>query len=419
MSVHAKLSASGSPKWLACQAAPRAEADIGGNDTNIYAAEGTAAHFLASERLTDSLALLFDTSFIYIDANGDATWTGDQGYAYKIPVTDTMQDHITTYIEAIQEFKGVDGELLVEQAVPIGLITGEPEAKGTADAIIFRGDELQIHDLKYGMKEVEAEGNTQLMLYAGAALRNTSKTGLKQVTMVIHQPRLFGAKPYSSWTISVDELKQRVADISGKAGLARHILNTREINPYQHASPGEHCMKNYCKARATCPALISYVEQFGKDAKAFERSLSASDPGKDFLETLGRLGAQVPMIASWCKMILDRVSKEVLENGLTVPGFKAVLGKEGNRAWVDEAALVETLKELLIDPDVYEEKTVLSPTALSEQYKAKKISKGDWPEIEKHITRSPAKPVVVSASDKREAVKIVKADLADGFEDLT
>jgi RecB family exonuclease len=50
-------------------------------------------------------------------------------------------------------------------------MTGEKDAIGTADAIVVRGDELIVIDLKTGRNKVEAFCNKQLTIYALAALK--------------------------------------------------------------------------------------------------------------------------------------------------------------------------------------------------------------------------------------------------------
>jgi hypothetical protein len=88
-----------------------------------------------------------------------------------------------------------DGELLVEQSLPIAHITGEEDAEGTGDAVILRGDEIIVIDLKFGRGvEVSAIDNPQLMLYGLGALEKFGLLGdFKRVRMVISQPRITAA----------------------------------------------------------------------------------------------------------------------------------------------------------------------------------------------------------------------------------
>jgi hypothetical protein len=49
-------------------------------------------------------------------------------------------------------------------------------------------------------------------------------------------------------------------------------------------------------------------------------------------EKLAEVFSQADFIESWLKAVRDRVNSE-LNAGHTVPGFKLVTGKQGNRAW--------------------------------------------------------------------------------------
>ena len=75
------------------------------------------------------------------------------------------------YLDTVWGHVGDTGELFIEQGLDISSITGEPDAIGTADAIVVRHGELIVIDLKTGRNNVEAFGNYQLIIYALAALK--------------------------------------------------------------------------------------------------------------------------------------------------------------------------------------------------------------------------------------------------------
>jgi len=65
----------------------------------------------------------------------------------QVTVDEEMADHVQVYLDAVrqrlEEYRlagAVSVELFVEQRVPIGHITGEKDAQGTADVIIIAGD---------------------------------------------------------------------------------------------------------------------------------------------------------------------------------------------------------------------------------------------------------------------------------------
>jgi tartrate dehydrogenase/decarboxylase/D-malate dehydrogenase len=70
------------------------------------------------------------------------------------------------YTDYVRDVAGADGTILVEQRVDCSTDLGVDEAFGTADALIIRGDEMIVVDLKTGRGvEVEAD-SAQLKAYA-------------------------------------------------------------------------------------------------------------------------------------------------------------------------------------------------------------------------------------------------------------
>lgn len=426
MAKHALLSPSSANKWVACAAAPAAELQAEKEILNIYAAEGTAAHFLASECLDQGGFKLGDCTglVIYINNEGEACWEEPEGsYYFKFHITSDYVKHIDAYLGALQEFVGEDGILMPEQRLDISPITGEKDAGGTSDAVVIRGTELQIHDLKYGMRSVDAHENRQLIIYAAAALEEYSfMYDIDTITLVIHQPRVFDNP--SVHTLTLEEFQLLLEPIKVAAALALDVLNVPD--PFEYAFAGSHCSDNYCKARLTCPVLLREVENATDEAEQFLGDLAAGfgdvtatvEEGEDFLRRLGDLAAKIPMVESWCKDVMGRVTAEVL-NGSKVPGFKAVLGKKGNRSWTSEQEFADTIKGMRIKRElVYVEKPV-SPAVLDDLKKAGTVSEDHWKRLQKVVTWAEPKPTVAPASDRRPEVEVKKQtqeELASGFE---
>jgi len=107
------------------------------------------------------------------------------------------------YVDHVRDIvKSTGGTLMVEQRLPIGWLTGEEGAHGTADAVIVTPDELIIVDAKFGFKEVEADSNPQLMIYAAAAWDELKVAyDFQRVRIAISQPRLL-AKPEFSFDMN-------------------------------------------------------------------------------------------------------------------------------------------------------------------------------------------------------------------------
>ncbi len=408
MAKHAILSASGAEKWSNCVAAPRMEMLAPNEDNSFYAAQGTAAHYLASETLDEGHFRVGEAMFgwtIHVTPEGDCCLDPDGKDAkianaeFSFTIDDEMVENVNTYLAAVEDFKG-DGMLFVEQKAGIEVITKEEGAEGTADAVIIRGTELQIHDLKYGMTWVPV--GKQLLMYAKAVYEEYSLfCDIDKILLVIHQPRL-GSMPTHS--ITVDELNEEVAKLSTAAELATSLLEAEsiaDVEPYLVV--GEHCRKNYCKARTFCPA---YRDEMNKVRLVDLTSI----------ESLVEAAQHLEAAEDCCKQIRARIITEVL-NGNEVPGYKAVMGKEGNRKWGDEKAAEEMLaSSMKLKHEIIYDKSLKSPTSIEKAAKKGEVGPKQWKRIQEIIVRDEAKVTVVPESDKRPAVKVGGSDPLDDFE---
>ena len=182
--AHAKLSPSSSGRWLTCPASPLMEAGKP-NTTNSFAAEGTAAHFLGEYCLrSEDDTSTYLGALIDVYANGDTHFYVEDAklkpstaaLEFQFDVNQDMCDHVQTYVDLVRDIvRTTGGELRIEQRLSLTPLTGEEGAGGTADAVILTDDEIIIVDLKYGQGlKVDADNNTQLMIYGLAALEEYS-----------------------------------------------------------------------------------------------------------------------------------------------------------------------------------------------------------------------------------------------------
>jgi hypothetical protein len=398
------------------------------DNTNDYAAEGTAAHQVLTWALQEERpAAAYIGRMIHLDKRGKPCESGADA-KYSFEVDDEMAEHVQTCVDYCLDLKGDDGVLFADIRVNYStyLDVFEDTAWGTADVIIARGDELIVVDFKYGRGvEVDAESNPQMSLYGLGALQ--AYQGLVadfgRVRLAISQPRVKRAP--SEWDCSVEELE------TWGRSTARSAVNTCLIAKQTHEvghsdfepvflRPAEKACK-FCKAKATCPAL--------RDAVSVDvHGVAAADPSEfaDFdvktpeaFSTANWVAAcltKVDMIEDWCKAIRAEAERRLLA-GDNVPGFKLVQGKRGARQWTDAKVAEETLKTMRVKlADMYDFK-LISPTTADKLAKAGTIGPRQWPKLQGLITQSEGKPHVAPVSDSRPA--LVVTPVADDFTDVT
>lgn len=388
--AHALCAPSGWDQWSACAGSVAMQIDEP-DETSPEAEEGIRAHALAVSMFQNENVTLDDPE---------------------------MQEYVNTYVLAClqrcQEYKQAGAthvEFWWEQRLSIEEITGEKDAKGTADFVILAvfADHavLETRDLKYGIGVVvDVIDNGQLQIYAMAAvLKHRLVHNITQVVMVIHQVRV-REKPIE-WQIPVEQLFQFCVGVAMKAGIALQILEDGAVTAIGHLEPGEKQCK-FCRAKYKCPALAKQVQEIvmGKfqdlgDEKAVP--LMPEDRSPEPLpnhELLGMLMRKVPLIEEWTRAIRARTESTLLR-GEPVPGWKLVEGRRGSRQFREPDRVEKLAIAANVSPAIlYHPRELKSVTQLEKPLK--KEYPNLWAQLTaSYITQTEGKPSVAEEMDPR------------------
>lgn len=405
-------------------------------DGGFYAAEGTAAHMLASWVLKDKRKCASD----YI-----GTWV--KVGAREFDITEEFADHVQTYVDDVQR-RAIGGFLMVEQRVTLEGVDGFDETNyGTSDAIIAigpidlidHGDQAGqapygvVEDLKFGMGEevyawqYAAAGtrsftmeaylddeddagtaivpNYQLMMYALACLADIRLLidDPRHILIVINQPRLG----------HISELRVPIAVLERFALFAAEALKKAEnalvLGPLAvekipgYLNPGEKQCR-WCRALARCPAAAKRVQE--ETAAGFDVIAEEPPVVPVNAKQVAKAMLAVPFVSDWCRAVMAEANRLVAADipviGPDNQPYKFVEGKLGDRTWADEKAAEAALIGVLADK-AYQPQKILTAAGAAKILDKKKTA-ATWDDVFKPlIKRAPGKPMLVMGSDPRPA----------------
>lgn len=401
--MHARIfSASALERIFACPGSAVLAADAERTSTQ-YSAWGTACHAVAADALENGDHVLGELHNTLITADD-----------FEFKVDDEMVEVARAYVHYVRDVAGPDGTILVEQRVQFDQHLGVPaehDAFGTADAIVVRGDEMIVVDLKTGRGvEVEVQGNPQLQAYALGALEIAEAVAdIRRVRLAIVQPRAGGIKEHD---LSADELRAWAREHAAPA--CRKVLEAVADFSVGHLQPGEKQCK-FCPAKPQCPALRDAVlaTTLGSapaSVDEFEAVMDTRQVHADSLQDspeqwLAAVLGKVDLIEDWCKSVREEAHRR-LQAGLPVPGYKLVAGKRGARAWVDASKAEEMLRKQfrLTIEQAYDLK-LISPTSAEKLAKAGALGPRQWATLQELVHQPDGKPHVAPDSDPRPALQ--------------
>ena len=384
MTAHAKLSASGSAKWLVCTPSANLEATLP-DEGSEFASQGTFAHAVFEQAillLLDRPAELLPMELIHHDTAELREYVAE---AVNV-AWDRIHDAYTRCKDPI---------ILVEQRLDFSMWV--PEGFGTGDLVIITDGLVEVMDLKYGKGiYVDPVQNSQLRLYGlGAYYELCHLYDIRRVRMTVLQPRLSN---FRSEELSIAELLQ---------------WGEKEVVPRAKAAwvgagdfvPGDHCRDGFCRARFTCAARAQMA------IEVIQAEFSSPLPPTVETLSMDRIAALLPqadIVIDWFNDLKAHALKQAVEHNTTVPGFKLVEGRS-NRKYVDHDAVAAKLKDSGIPEEIMFERSLLGITAMESAIGKKKFTEllGDL------VVKPSGKPTLVPEGDKRPALALTVCSVED------
>ena len=396
MAAHALLSPSAAERWINCPASVFLNKDIP-DEGSVYADEGTAAHTIMElagkeyfkgfefDSIKTTLALKL----------AEMMTRGPQG---KFTITDAWADEVINcarvWLTELDKVCGGFPDYVAFETRVNSVEIPNGSMSGTADCLMLVGDTLHVFDYKHGQGvPVSAENNPQLSLYGYMAYMSHIDLPVKNIELHIVQPR---ADNTNAWKTSVEHLCTWFDEIvQPQAERVISICETGKYTLEDFTVTKSGC--RFCKAKAACPAMTREVSA--------ELDLPRVLTVPDSTEKLARLLDFKPVAEAY----FDAVEKKVfdlLSNGQSVPGFKLVSGRPGNRKWTDSAQALDELKKAKLKmSEYYKTPEVISPSQAEKLFKQGVIGERKWQTLQGLITRPEGKPTLAAVTDKRPALK--------------
>jgi len=369
--AHSYLGASGAHRWMNCSGSVTPAAEFASNDdsggSSAYAAEGTAAHMMASECLENGYNSDECKSHIY---NGY--------FGNKLDL-----DAVQTYVGYCRSLIHAGDEVFIEHL--IGEKEGgrpHPAFFGTVDFAVLQRENpnksLKIVDFKYGMGiYVDPVDNPQTLYYAfGLLLDLEDIDDDMPVEVTIVQPRMEWADPIRTWTTTAGHVLEW-----GRTVL---LPKMRAADRDTAFSAGDWC--RFCPAKLACPLLKGMFQV----AATINTKWLVEAPS----DVLGQEYTQIEPVKMYLKAVETEAYNRLMA-GKDVAGAKLV-DKKASRIWKDGA--LETLS-MILGPEAMTEPQLKSPAELS------KVSSASGLVAEWAYTPKTGYTVAL-ASDRRPVVKV-------------
>lgn len=383
---HALLSASSSHRWLHCPPSVKLAENFPGK-TSVYAEAGRVAHAIAELKARK----------YFVEPMSTRTYNAKLKKLQADEHYDKgMEASTDTYLAFLQETA-----MTFKQSPFVTLETRvdyseyAPEGFGTADCIMIGEGRICIIDYKNGAGvPVEAENNSQMMLYGLGALKVYAPIygdSIKSVLLAIVQPNAGGVK---TWETTVEYLQEWGREVVAPAAeLAASGEGT--------FLAGDWC--RFCPAKAQCSArakqMLSLEPILGAKPLLAQTPEQQTGDAKKLLTDaeVGDVLMRGRELAAWVKDLEEYALSAALA-GREITGFKAVEGR-GTREWDDLDTAFKTLQERGVAEALLYERKPASVAGL-EKILGKKVFAEAADGL---VVKKPGKPTLVPSSDRRPA----------------
>lgn len=358
-------------RWINCPGSVRLSESYP-SSSSVYADEGTIAHSVLEAGLNHDKDAFMEAEtaaerFYAEHPDLDGSWTN---------ITDNIGDMISWIDTEFEKERRIDPAVQIYSEQQVDLTSYIKGGFGTADVTIVRTGALHIVDLKYGKGvRVDAEGNTQLRLYALGMLDMLDDVyDIKDVRMTIYQPRL---EHISTDEISAADLREWAEEVvrpAAKLALSRDA-------PFAAGSWCQFCpAKNLCRERA----------DHNMELENYRIKTTLTD--KEIGIVLGR----VDELIRWADDLKAGALQKLQEGG-EIPGWKVVEGRSIRRFSADEATIVSAARGAGYDKALLYETKMITLSAMEKMMGKKAFGEAMAGCIEK----PPGKPTLAPESDKR------------------
>lgn len=380
--AHALLSPSSSHRWMNCTPSARLEENIPSTGS-AASEEGTVTHELAEHAIRKYLAGEYTPLLDELPVPKEIAEN-----KYYSP---EMDKYVTDYVCYVCDIYELEEGAKMSIERKLDLTRYVPECFGSCDCDIVGKTVINVIDLKYGKGvQVDANGNSQLMMYAIGVLNSLEpqhRSKIGKVRMHIAQVRLGN---YSVFEMSARDLIH----------WAIHVLRPTAEKAFAglgEAKVGAHC--KFCKFKAQCraqrDALVNEFETHGET-----KALS--------LEEIGDILNKADMFSDWLVSVKQFAMSEAL-SGKHINGWKLVEGRS-TRVIKDEAEALKRLTEAGFDREALIDMKIKGIGDLERTVGKKPLTVL----LDGVIVKPQGAPTLAPESDKREPIQ----PTLDMFEDL-